>query len=535
LPEHKTRTVLRTQSHHSDGFNELRFDDKTDQEQIWLHAQKDLELLTLNDRTEEIKRDSHLTVHHDRLSEIHHDDHLTVHGQRFEHTEGAQHLTVEGTMHMRAGQAWLSESGRELHIRAGQKAVLEADGEITLRAGGSFIKLSASGITIVGPKVKINAGGSPGRGSGQVVEPPRMPGEATPEVSEDVTLEPYQAPILESVSVAASAWVASNDDTRQEATASSDLQSNTEALEQSEAATKLREKAQRWECRQGQIAAARQRSSRLSRHNDQRASLLATAERFERNTLAVEHAKLAQHIYDPSQLAPVGWEDASNNMDILEQAGIRSPEDLKPDDSDFRAGMYTPNTEVFGDAFEPALVFKGTTTQEDWLNNIAQGADRHSNYYERAVDLGRSIEDSGAKIHSVGHSLGGGMASAASRASDMAATTFNAAGLHPNTIERYTGRLNIPEQENIAAYRVRGEVLTNLQEQNSGFSTLGVAGWGQQLLANNLPNAVGTPYELPGRGISRIDRHSMAQVIGGLEAQKAFDQRHLAEATGHYC
>ncbi|NDL69508.1 bacteriophage T4 gp5 trimerisation domain-containing protein, partial [Vreelandella alkaliphila] len=186
LPEHKTRTVLRTQSHHSDGFNELRFDDKTDQEQIWLHAQKDLELLTLNDRTEEIRRHSHLTVHHDRLSEIHHDDHLTVHGQRFEHTKGAQHLTVEGTMHMRAGQAWLSESGRELHIRAGQKAVLEADGEITLNAGGSFIKLSASGITIVGPKVKINAGGSPGRGSGQAAAAPLLPGYAVAEVHERI-------------------------------------------------------------------------------------------------------------------------------------------------------------------------------------------------------------------------------------------------------------------------------------------------------------------------------------------------------------
>ncbi|MCH4565656.1 type VI secretion system tip protein VgrG, partial [Halomonas sp. EGI 63088] len=54
LPEHKTRTVLRTQSHQGDGFNELRFEDQAEREQIWLHAQKDLELLTNHDRTEEI-------------------------------------------------------------------------------------------------------------------------------------------------------------------------------------------------------------------------------------------------------------------------------------------------------------------------------------------------------------------------------------------------------------------------------------------------------------------------------------------------
>ncbi len=50
LPEHKTRTVIRTQSHKAEGFNELRFEDEAGEEQIWLHAQKDLELLTLNDR-----------------------------------------------------------------------------------------------------------------------------------------------------------------------------------------------------------------------------------------------------------------------------------------------------------------------------------------------------------------------------------------------------------------------------------------------------------------------------------------------------
>ena len=175
LPEHKTRTVIRTQSHKSEGFNELRFEDATGEEQIWLHAQKDLELLTLNDRTEEIKRDSHLKVHNDRISEIGNDEHHTVHRHRFEQTEGAQHLNVEGTMHMRAGEAWLSESGQELHIKAGQKAVLEAGGEITLKAGGSFIKINASGITIVGPQVKINAGGSPGNGTGQAAEPPKLP------------------------------------------------------------------------------------------------------------------------------------------------------------------------------------------------------------------------------------------------------------------------------------------------------------------------------------------------------------------------
>ncbi|MCE8053797.1 type VI secretion system tip protein VgrG [Halomonas daqingensis] len=186
LPEHKTRTVIRTQSHKGEGFNELRFEDQAGEEQIWLHAQKDLELLTNNDRTEEIGNDSFLTVHHDRIGEIHADEHHTVRGNHHEQTVANQHLTVQGTLHVKAGQAWLSECGRELHIKAGHKVVLEAGSEMTLNAGGSFLKLDGGGVTLVGPKVKINAGGSPGSGSGQAVETPLLPGRAVPEVHDRI-------------------------------------------------------------------------------------------------------------------------------------------------------------------------------------------------------------------------------------------------------------------------------------------------------------------------------------------------------------
>ncbi|WP_134016772.1 type VI secretion system Vgr family protein [Modicisalibacter xianhensis] len=181
LPEYKTRTVIRTQTHKGEGFNELRFEDEKDREQIWIHAQKDLELLTEHDRTEKIRNDSFLTLKRDRLEEIGRDTHLTVHGQRREKIDTAQSLTVNGSLHLKAGKAWLSESGRELHIKAGQQVVVEAGDELTLAAGGSFLKLDASGITIVGPKVRINAGGSAGNGSDQAAEAPRLPGQATPE------------------------------------------------------------------------------------------------------------------------------------------------------------------------------------------------------------------------------------------------------------------------------------------------------------------------------------------------------------------
>ncbi len=52
----------------------------------------------------------------------------------------------------------------------------QAGVELTVKAGGSFIKLDAGGITMIGPivNVKANAGGSAGIGIG--IKSPRLPG-----------------------------------------------------------------------------------------------------------------------------------------------------------------------------------------------------------------------------------------------------------------------------------------------------------------------------------------------------------------------
>ncbi|MEX2474616.1 type VI secretion system Vgr family protein, partial [Marinobacter sp.] len=176
LPEHKTRTTLKTKTHKGEGSNELRFEDEADQQQIYVHAQKDLDLLTENNRTEVIKNDSHLTVENDRKAHIKGNDHQTVDGEKREQTGKDHSFNVTGTLHLKAGTAWLSDSGTELHIKAGQKAVIEAGAEITLKAGGSFVKIDPSGVAMGGAAIKMNAGGAPGKGSGQKVQVPEMPG-----------------------------------------------------------------------------------------------------------------------------------------------------------------------------------------------------------------------------------------------------------------------------------------------------------------------------------------------------------------------
>ncbi|MDS1311568.1 type VI secretion system Vgr family protein [Marinobacter xiaoshiensis] len=175
LPEHKTRTTLKTQTHKGEGSNELRFEDEADKEQVYIHAQKDLDLLTENNRNEVIKNDSHLTVENDRFSHVKSNDHLTVDGEKRQTIGADCSQTIGGTLHQKSGSATLCEAGSEVHHKAGAKVVLDAGAEITISGGGSFIKLDPSGVTLSGPGIKLNSGGAPGSGSGQAVVTPELP------------------------------------------------------------------------------------------------------------------------------------------------------------------------------------------------------------------------------------------------------------------------------------------------------------------------------------------------------------------------
>lgn len=57
---------------------------------------------------------------------------------------------------------------------------MDAGSELTLKVGGSFIKLDAGGVTLVGAQLKLNSGGSAGTGSGAAIQKPLPPGTREP-------------------------------------------------------------------------------------------------------------------------------------------------------------------------------------------------------------------------------------------------------------------------------------------------------------------------------------------------------------------
>ena len=175
LPEHKTRTLLKTRTHKGAGFNELRFDDGTANEQIHLRAQKDFVTDTGHDRVEWIGNQQHLGIGQDRRTRVAAGQHLRIARERREKLGQDYGLTVGGSLHLKVGKTLLSDNGQELHIKAGQKVVLEAGAEISVKAGGSFLKVDPSGVTLAGPQIRLNSGGSPGSGTGQRALAPLRP------------------------------------------------------------------------------------------------------------------------------------------------------------------------------------------------------------------------------------------------------------------------------------------------------------------------------------------------------------------------
>ncbi|UNT98983.1 phospholipase [Xanthomonas translucens] len=205
-----------------------------------------------------------------------------------------------------------------------------------------------------------------------------------------------------------------------------------------------------------------------------------------------EMAGLADDVYDAAKAQgqpDAGWIRASEHLDKLrEYAPQLNMTDeqlkdlLKPDKSGFRAEIYLPDPAVLGPGYKPTVVFKGSsgevltpdgfreTTGEDFLaNNFPQSVGLRTDYYDRAMELASALKAQRMDFELAGHSLGGGMASAAAAVTGMHTTTLNAAGLHPATAQRFAQENGLPvydTQKTVVAYQVAGEVLNDGIQQN---------------------------------------------------------------------
>ncbi|MCN8885454.1 phage baseplate assembly protein V, partial [Escherichia coli] len=65
LPGTKTQMTIRSKTYKGSGFNELRFEDATDKEEIYLHAQKNMQVVVLNSKDKRVNYDRTVSIGHD--------------------------------------------------------------------------------------------------------------------------------------------------------------------------------------------------------------------------------------------------------------------------------------------------------------------------------------------------------------------------------------------------------------------------------------------------------------------------------------
>ncbi|WP_071871073.1 type VI secretion system Vgr family protein [Atopomonas hussainii] len=184
LPANKTRSVFKTlSSPGGGGYNELRIEDKKGQEQIYLHAQRDWDENIEHDQRIRIGNERHDTVEANSHTEIRGEEHRLTLKDRKTEVKVSDHLKVADTQHVKLGSGQFVEAGNEIHYYAGNKLVVDAGMELTASAGGSFLKLDPSGITLSGAQIKLNSGGSPGKGSGLQLLTPLLPNAADHDVA----------------------------------------------------------------------------------------------------------------------------------------------------------------------------------------------------------------------------------------------------------------------------------------------------------------------------------------------------------------
>lgn len=162
-----------------------------------------------------------------------------------------------------------------------------------------------------------------------------------------------------------------------------------------------------------------------------------------------EAALMAKHVYGgmSDKKLKGGWKVSSIDL---------GNDFTKSDASGLKAQIYERTKKG---KTEYAIVYAGTEDGEDWGDNFSQPLGS-SKQYDLAIKNAIAVNDKiKSEVTYVGHSLGGGLATASALKYDKAAVTFNPAWVGTVTLTKYGLWTNWWKTEKIDNYVVAGEVL----------------------------------------------------------------------------
>lgn len=176
LPDNQTRSTLKTNSSKGGkGFNELRFEDKADSEEVFLQAQKDLNVTVLNNSTVTVTQDRTATVSkgNDAITVSEGNRAVTV-------TQGDESLTVSKGKRT----VTVSEGDETLTVTQGKRTVAVSQGDEAHTVGGK------RDVTVTGDETHTNSGTFTHKSGGSFTL--KVTGDLTIDATGNVTIKAGQ-------------------------------------------------------------------------------------------------------------------------------------------------------------------------------------------------------------------------------------------------------------------------------------------------------------------------------------------------------
>lgn len=217
-------------------------------------------------------------------------------------------------------------------------------------------------------------------------------------------------------------------------------------------------------------------------------------EGFEKWIDEKDAADLAADAYSSKKIG-----EKVNGWAIIESLGEKGSKD-DYEKTGFKAKLYEKDGKY-------VFVTAGTNplSGKDWANNIAQQFGWNSKQYNQSIECAKEYAKRYKNLVFIGHSLGGGLASANSRATGCSAITFNAAALSSN--------YNLGMDSKIVAYISDGDILDYVNEVLLKQKIEGVI-IRRSVSASKIPNLQGIPFTGIYQAIRGVKAHTDYKFIG---------------------
>lgn len=183
LPANMTQSGIKTRSSKGgtpENCNEIRFEDKKGQEELYIHAEKDQSISVENDeshtvghdRSKTVDNDETVHIKHDRKETVDNDESITIGNNRSESVGvnesigiggnravsigGNDQLDVTGSIKQTAMGEIVITSNTKITLNVGGSTLEMSPSGITANFGASSITIDASGVAVAGPKISLN-------------------------------------------------------------------------------------------------------------------------------------------------------------------------------------------------------------------------------------------------------------------------------------------------------------------------------------------------------------------------------------------